>query len=317
MRPSIPSGVLEIPQAKFHKRARATKIGGGDSSRRMQTFGGAVGEKPPSRWPVDGSTLDRLDKRISAPLLRLQLGYYAEVALSIPGCFFGMPALLAVTPSVAAAASASATHLSGSTSSYAVAGVLALVLAAWALVLSGNERVALALFSMRACVVGPLLGVGLVESNDRFDAAARASAHLMLLSWFLALAPTLILKSRTKRRRPIVCRASELGEEIAGAASQKRCAVPYRLLNAHQHQLLLPCRCLYVCVCVCLPDAAWLSSRDYLAATQTLRSQAETQLAPQFSPTLYTGQAITGLRWHVCSALALGGSTGTLTIFSM
>lgn len=57
------------------------------------------------RWPADGGFIDRIDQRLSSPFFSLRLGYPLELALSVPGCIFGMPAsgaplglLLALVP---------------------------------------------------------------------------------------------------------------------------------------------------------------------------------------------------------------------------
>ena len=59
---------------------------------------------PASRFPVDGGLIDRLDKRLSAPLFRLQLGLAGEALLSLPGCFFGMPGFHVISPTLVACA---------------------------------------------------------------------------------------------------------------------------------------------------------------------------------------------------------------------
>ena len=51
-----------------------------------------------SHWPADGGLIDRCDKFLSSPVFRLKLGIFVEAMLSVPGCFFGMPAVLAITP---------------------------------------------------------------------------------------------------------------------------------------------------------------------------------------------------------------------------
>ena len=110
----------------------------------MQTFA-STADPAASHWPADGSRLDRLDKRLSGPLFQLQLGARLEVLLSVPGCFFGMPAALAVTPSLLAAA-----YSGGVPPSHLALGAGVLLLAAWGVVVIGeSERLALAL-SLRA-----------------------------------------------------------------------------------------------------------------------------------------------------------------------
>ena len=192
----------------------------------MQTFA-STADPAASHWPADGSRLDRLDKRLSGPLFQLQLGARLEVLLSVPGCFFGMPAALAVTPSLLAAA-----YSGGVPPSHLALGAGVLLLAAWGVVVIGeSERLALALFSMRACVVAPVVGVWLVEVHEGFPSAAKARAHLMLLSLFCALVPTLVLKKRTRRRRPVVSEVEHLGEASASAATRKSLRVIPRLLS--------------------------------------------------------------------------------------
>ena len=199
----------------------------------MQRFGNVARQAfgpLPSRWPIEGSWLDRADKRVSGPLLRLQLGLVLEVVLSVPGCFFGMPAILAVAPSIVAAATSNTNTVSRQ--SVITLGAGGLLLCLWGVVLSvprHSERIALKLFSMRACVVGPAVGMYLVESNPGFGAAARSQAHLTLLSWFVSLAPTLVIKHQTRRRRPLVCEAAQLGEITSKSVALKRCAHSHAL----------------------------------------------------------------------------------------
>ena len=49
-----------------------------------------------SRFPIDGSALDRLDKWLSRPAFRLRLGHFPELVFSVPACCFGYP--LAAAP---------------------------------------------------------------------------------------------------------------------------------------------------------------------------------------------------------------------------
>ena len=195
----------------------------------MQRFGQVARKSfqssaPHSRWPTDGSWIDRTDKTISGPLLRLQLSLPLEVALSVPGCFFGMPVILSIVPSAVAIAATGSSVLLGNERSLIAIGAGCLLLFSWGLILAGNEALALRFFSMRACVVAPAVGVWLVETNPAFDDVARAQAHLTLVSWFLSLIPTLLIKHFARRRRPVVCGAAELGEATALAADQKRYA---------------------------------------------------------------------------------------------
>jgi len=155
-----------------------------------------------------------------------------EVVLSVPGCFFGMPAILAVAPSIVAAATSNTNTVSRQ--SVITLGAGGLLLCLWGVVLSvprHSERIALKLFSMRACVVGPAVGMYLVESNPGFGAAARSQAHLTLLSWFVSLAPTLVIKHQTRRRRPLVCEAAQLGEITSKSVALKRLSIIPHLLR--------------------------------------------------------------------------------------
>lgn len=198
----------------------------------MQTFGqgGAARTAPASLWPADGSLIDRIDKRLSTPLLRLQLGLPLEVCLSFPGCVFGMASVLAILPSAIGAACTGGGPLHNA-HTYTALAIGAALLLLWSLVLAGSEKLAMVLFSMRACVVAPAVGMWLVEANPAFDAAARARAHLLLVAWFAALMPVLVLKSVTRRRRPVVCTAEHVGEATVAAAARKRLRVITRLLS--------------------------------------------------------------------------------------
>jgi hypothetical protein len=211
----------------------------------MQTFRHAgVDSAPPSRWPVDGSWLDRLDKRLSAPLLQLQLGLPLEIFLSVPGCFLGMPAFLAIAPSIVAAAHDPSPSIHSFTA--LVLGGTLLLLTAWAFVLAGGEKLALLLFSMRIAILAPLVGIWLVEINPGLTAKAVARAHLLLFSWFLALIPIVVLKATTRRRRPIACKEAHIGQASATAANLKRCARE----AVHAARWSRPAPCLQPAICV-------------------------------------------------------------------
>jgi len=149
----------------------------------------------------------------------------------VPGCFFGMPAILSIAPSVVATAATGSSVLLSTQSSLIAIGTGSLLLFSWGLVLAGNETLALWLFSMRACAISPVVGMWLVENNAAFGDAARAQAHLTLLSWFVALIPTLLIKHVARRRRPVVCDVAALGEATAHAADLKRLRIIPRLLG--------------------------------------------------------------------------------------
>ena len=143
----MPGFVPRVPQnfSRLRRgRAASAAVRPNTTLLSMQTFA-STADPAASHWPADGSRLDRLDKRLSGPLFQLQLSARLEVLLSVPGCFFGMPAALAVTPSLLAAA-----YSGGVPPSHLALGAGVLLLAAWGVVvIVESEAGDLALRSIR------------------------------------------------------------------------------------------------------------------------------------------------------------------------
>jgi hypothetical protein len=56
------------------------------------------------------------------------------------------------------------------------------------------------------------------------DAHARGAAAFHLVAWCAAVAPVLVLKHTTQRRRPVTCEAEHVGAEVLRASERKRLA---------------------------------------------------------------------------------------------
>jgi len=182
----------------------------------------------PSRWPADGSKLDRLDKRLSAPIFTLQLGLVLETVLAFPGCFFGMPAfglpgalLLALVVGSGASRPVD----------WRVAGaMLAGLIAAFSACLfaAGGIRHTKILYGPPTVVLAPWTALALLRGMPTADSG---TACFYLVSWYVSIAPILVVKSLARRRRPIVCGASLVGDACVEAASRKALTVIPRMLR--------------------------------------------------------------------------------------
>lgn len=186
-----------------------------------------------SNWPKDGSVIDRIDKRLSAPIFRLQLGIVLEWILSVPGCFFGMPAALLVSPALIACGvggcSSAPPHAIG-----LLAAATAAILVVW--IRFNNSTLQdgppLVLFRPTAVVVAPALGTALAHLvADAGVPLAAGSFHLT--AWYLGIIPVLLLKQSTRRRRPVACEPQHIGAKAIAAAPAKRLAnIPAKLRRA-------------------------------------------------------------------------------------
>lgn len=194
---------------------------------------------PPDPWrelpdpassiaPVDGGVIDRLDKTLSAPIFRLQLGLVMESILSVPGCFFGMPAVMAVAPGLTAVCVHVQRHGQipmhhRSAASLAGLGMTTIWLFwQWMNVLSAADGVSRAwiLYSPRVFIAAPVAGL-ILSYTATDDEVARASAALYLVSWFVTVLPILALKGLCRRRRPLASDAVHIGPNAAAAAKKK------------------------------------------------------------------------------------------------
>lgn len=200
---------------------------------------------PPSRWPADGGALDRLDKALSAPVHRLQLGVLAEAVLSVPGCFFGMPLMMLVSPSLIALGVGGAYGLPGWPHA-ALCAACASWLAAWWRVHSAPDhklgaRRAMVMYAPASVIAAPLAGTLLMawllgsakpDADERLSAArAAAAGSFHLATWFASILPVITLKRLARRRRPVACEARHAGAAslAAGRAKALPC-IPAMLL---------------------------------------------------------------------------------------
>lgn len=151
----------------------------------------------PSRFPRDGGGLDRLDKALTAPWVRIALPLAVEVVLSIPGCFFGMPAFLVAGPLLAAAV----VDRGGGAVAPALVALAALV-AVWLCGVVAERRAAMRLvYAPYVMAAAPVAGVGLAA---RFASpSAAAAANYFALLWLLVMVPVVGVKRLARRRRPI------------------------------------------------------------------------------------------------------------------
>jgi membrane-associated phospholipid phosphatase len=180
------------------------------------------GAAKPSVWPVDGSTLDRLDKSVSGPFFRLRLPLPIEFLFSIPGCFFGMPTFHMCAPSIIACSLGGCSRASPEWLAV-LAAVMFLLLAAWAYVQSSPARAHLqpALHAPPALLLSPVVGVALATRVAAEDVHAQSAAFLFLIVWYLSIVPVITFKARAGRRRPVASDVSLIGAEAAAAAARK------------------------------------------------------------------------------------------------
>ena len=177
---------------------------------------------PASVFPADGGALDLLDKRLSKALFRLQLGWFLEAWLSIPGCFFGMPAFHVVAPSLVAGALGGWRDASAQ-SLVVLAATAALLVAFWLYAQSSTAHMKKAklLYLPPALIASPILGMLLVHAVAAADASAKGAAAFYLLVWNASIAPVITAKALAGRRRPVACDAAHIGSDVVQAAGSK------------------------------------------------------------------------------------------------
>ena len=183
---------------------------------------------PASRWPRDGSALDLLDKRLSMPVFTLRLNRTLEALLAFPGCLFGMPAFgapAALLIALATSGGARAAWISTALLLLAVASVWAAVLFRW----TGLHR-ARTLYSPPTVLITPWLALGLLRA-DALGLAGGGAGCLYLVTWFACIAPILVIKALTGRRRPLACAAEHVGEACADALARKEPCAIVRMLR--------------------------------------------------------------------------------------
>lgn len=181
-----------------------------------------VSAAAPSRFPKDGSALDLLDKQVSGPIFRLQLGVVLECLLSVPGCAFGMPAFHTIAPTIMAFV-LSAGNISAPMDALVGFGITAAALLAfWAYIhFKGSSGLMHHLHGTAALLVSPAIGMTLLLRIAETDARARNSGLLYLILWYLSILPVLTLKSVAGRRRPVASDPKHIGDEAVAAAARK------------------------------------------------------------------------------------------------
>jgi len=173
--------------------ATATAKGGG---------GGKGSDLQASIWPQDEGAIDMLDKTISRCVMELQIGQL-EWLLSVPGCFFGMAPILIVGP-LTLATLATTSPAVGIGLTQAILGMMWLgILCVWYAFCAGRPELAQKfLYAKHAYLFGPMLGIALARLAGP---EAWSVGAWFIIAWSVTLVPVLILKGRTKRRRPAVC----------------------------------------------------------------------------------------------------------------
>jgi membrane-associated phospholipid phosphatase len=160
-----------------------------------------------SRFPRDGDALDAFDNWLSSPIFHLRLSKPAELLLSIPGCFFGMPA--AGAPAALLLALLTGGH-GGSSTAWPLTAMLAVALLCihFRLMLAWDEArpvataalAARTVYSVGSVAVAPLLAIGAAQA---LELPGGGAAYAYLLVWYSAIGPVLALKQAARRRRPI------------------------------------------------------------------------------------------------------------------
>ena len=189
-----------------------------------------------SGWPTDGSMIDRIDKRVSSPIFKLQLGRSLEWVLSVPGCFFGMPAALLVSPSLIACAVGGCTNASMQSLAVLCSATVA-ILGVWvnfnrADTSSIKSSPPLLLFRPVSVIVAPALGTALAYFVAE-GTVARAAGSFHIATWYAGIIPVLLLKQSTRRRRPVACEPDQISAEAVAAAKAKYLSnIPAKLRHA-------------------------------------------------------------------------------------
>lgn len=193
---------------------------------------------PASRWPADGSALDSLDKLCSGPVHQLQIGLLLEAFLSVPGCFFGMPLMLLVSPSLIAMLVGNydaASHALASSAGLVVFNSVTAMLGLWWWVHSTADARASAqrmtrMYSPALFMLAPLGGTLLLSQLEFAAPIAAAAGNLHLTTWFASILPIIELKRLARRRRPAASEPRHIGEATAAAGRAKAlCAIPAML----------------------------------------------------------------------------------------
>lgn len=196
----------------------------------------------PSRFPADGSALDTLDKTISGPIFRLQLGLVLEALLSVPGCYFGMPAAHVIAPTLVACSIDPGACRAATPATQAAAAIFGLALLVWwaSAQYARNSKALRHLYLAPALIVSPIVGMLVVHAVAAGSASAMAAAHFYLVVWNLSLIPILTIKHAAGRRRPVACDAADIGEATTQAAERKALSNICAMLKAGDANAAFP-----------------------------------------------------------------------------
>ena len=175
-----------------------------------------------SVFPRDGSALDLFDKRCSSPIFRLQLPLILEAPISIPGCFFGMPAFHVAAPGLLTLLALQDKAVQWPSDALPTVGALTILIVVWFYVNSRPERLRRArmLYSPPSLIVSPIIGLLLAHKLAREDADAIAVPCFYLCAWYTSIIPVLGLKKLANRRRPVASDHLHLGNESAAYAAR-------------------------------------------------------------------------------------------------
>lgn len=152
------------------------------------------------------TSLDAADKALSRPILRLQLPWIAELALTIPGQWAGMPAsALTLLPVLIAAVATRSRTLFYSTGAVALGiAVLWFSLLLRSGVRDGTDKL---VGSPLGIIVAPFLTLGFLAW---FGGEAHAAGSFACTCYYVIQLLVAIIKWATLRRRPLHCPGLDL-----------------------------------------------------------------------------------------------------------
>ena len=175
---------------------------------------------PPSIFPRDGSAIDRIDKVISGPIFRLQLGIVLEYLLSVPGCFFGMPSTMLIGPGILAVTTTTTTQNNRMLPVIILGIIISTLILRWAYC-HWTSNLKWGFYGRKIFLIAPCIGTVLTYAITD-DPIAQCAGNFYLLSWLMVLIPVLFLKRLTYRRRPIASSVVHLGKSSALAGQKSK-----------------------------------------------------------------------------------------------
>ena len=201
-----------------------------------------VSSCPASLFPHDGSAVDLLDKRLSSPFFVLRLPLVVEALISIPGCFFGMPAFHVAAPGLLALLSLENRSIIKPADTMPIIALFVLV-TFWFYLNARPERIRSAriLYTPPSLVLSPIVGLFMAHTLTRENANAKSASCFYLFGWYCSMVPVLGLKKFANRRRPVACDHVHLGSKIATyATTGKQLANITSMLRAHDTNASFP-----------------------------------------------------------------------------